>query len=82
MTISVKVAVNGNYKVPVTVTQGSRQETIWISGRGHNGPNEVNINYDHGGDSMTLNIGPEEQDNGEPETEVVEELDEETSADT
>lgn len=66
MTISVKVSVNGNYKVPVTVAQGERQETIWISGYGHNGPNEVNINYSHNGDAMTLNIGPEEQDYGAP----------------
>lgn len=56
--------------MPVTVTQGSRQETIWISGYGHNGPKEVQIHFGHGGDAMTLNIGPEEQDNGAPGTPV------------
>lgn len=70
MTVNVKVSVNGNYKLPVSYEQGGRKESFEISGRGHSGPNEKQINFSHGLDVMTLQIGPESQDNGEPEAEA------------
>ena len=68
MTISVSISVNGNYKVPVTYKQGDREHSQVISGRGHTGPNVVHIPFYHGPDAMTLELGPEVQDNGEAET--------------
>lgn len=65
MTISVKVSVNGNYKCPVTFRQGDREEKHLVSGFGLNGPNELYIPVYHGPDQMTVQIGPEEPDNGE-----------------
>jgi len=65
MTVSVSVSVNGNYKVPVSYTQGDRTETFELSGRGHDGPNVRSISFYHGPDAMTLSIGPESADNGE-----------------
>lgn len=65
MTVSVKVSVNGNYKLPVRIKQGAREEEMIISGRGHDGPNEQYIHFSHGADAMHLELGPEEQDNGE-----------------
>lgn len=65
MTVSVKVSVGGNYKVPVTFRQGDREETQVISGRGLNVPFELYIPFYHGKDIMTVEIGPEEHDPGE-----------------
>lgn len=65
MTVSVKVSVNGNYKVPVTYKQGDRDVTETISGRDHDGPKELYIPFHHGPDVMSVQIGPEEPDNGE-----------------
>lgn len=65
MTVSVKVSVNGDYKVPVSYKQGDREESFIISGRGHPGPNEKYITFYHGPDVMTLSVGPEEKDDGE-----------------
>lgn len=69
MTISIKVSVNGNYKVPVTTKYGDKVPTTEvISGRGHDGPFIKNIPYYHGsnpGNVVTVSIGPEEQDNGQ-----------------
>jgi len=67
MTISVKVSVNGNYKCPVTYKQGDRTQSQIVSGRGHDGPNELYIPFYHGADIMTLSIGPEEPDVGDAE---------------
>lgn len=60
MTTTVTVRVNGNYKIPVK--QGD--ETTWVSGRGHDGPNEVAFHPTHGAGETFL-IGPEEPDTGE-----------------
>jgi hypothetical protein len=60
MTTTVKVAVSGNYKIPVK--QG--ESVTWVSGRGHPGPNEVAFYPTHG-DGSTFLIGPEEPDNGD-----------------
>lgn len=68
MTVSVKISVNGNYKLPVTYKQGDREVSEVISGRGHEGPNELSIPFFHSADVMTLQVGPEEQDNGEAAT--------------
>lgn len=67
MTISIQVSVNGNYKVPVTVTdQDGKETTEVISGRGHNGPKVKQIYYQHGRDEgVTVFVGKEEQDNGD-----------------
>lgn len=67
MTVSVKVSVNGNYKVPVSYEQGGQKVSQVISGRGHPGPNELYIPFSHGPDVLTLVVGPESQDNGEGE---------------
>lgn len=68
MTISIKVSVNGNYKVPVTTKYGDGEPTIEvISGRGHEGPFVKDIPYYHSSNSsnvVTVSVGPEEQDNG------------------
>lgn len=65
MTISVRVSCNGNYKCPVSYKQGDREESFTLSGRGKEGPDERHIPFYHGADAMTLQVGPEEQDNGE-----------------
>ncbi|MDH7973696.1 hypothetical protein QH494_16005 [Sphingomonas sp. AR_OL41] len=65
MTVSVQISVNGNYKLPVIIKQGERDETMVISGRGHDGPNVQQIYFSHGPDVLTLAMGPEEQDLGE-----------------
>lgn len=71
MTISINVSVNGNYKVPVKTQYGDGElVTEVISGRGHEGPFVKNISYYHGsnpGNIVTVTVGPEEQDNGDPE---------------
>lgn len=66
MTISIKVSVNGNYKIPVTVTRSNRDAvTEVISGRGLSQPFVKDIMYEHGtGDIVTVSVGPEEEDNG------------------
>lgn len=64
MTIYVSISVNGNYRCPVTLKQGDREETQVVSGRGHDGPNVVSLPFYHGDEVMTLSIGPEEQDTG------------------
>jgi hypothetical protein len=64
MTISVKVSVNGNYKCPVGYKQGASEHSQIVSGRGHDGPNEIYIPFNHGADAMTVTVGPEEPDNG------------------
>lgn len=59
MTTKVSVSVNGNYKIPVK--QG--EVVTWVSGRGHEGPKEVDFwPHDHG-DGTVFIIGPEEPDN-------------------
>jgi hypothetical protein len=65
MTVSVKVSVNGNYKLPINYKQGDNEVSETISGRGHEGPKEMHIPFRHGADVMTLVIGPEEVDNGD-----------------
>lgn len=68
MTISIKVSVNGNYKVPVIVQRDTGEPALTdvISGRGHEGPFVMDIPYYHGGSKVvTVTVGPEEQDNGE-----------------
>lgn len=65
MTISVNISVNGNYKCPVSYRQGDREETQIVSGRGHDGPNNISIPFYHSPDVMTLSVGPEEPDTGE-----------------
>ena len=68
MTISIKVSVNGNYKVPVTTKYGDNAPTTEvISGRGSNGPFVKDIPYYHGSNPsnvVTVSVGPEEADNG------------------
>lgn len=66
MTISIKVSVNGSYKIPVTVERTGREPvTEIISGRGLNSPFVKDIVYEHGtGDIVTVSVGPEEPDNG------------------
>lgn len=64
MTVSVKISVNGNYKVAVKAKQGGREVSEVVSGRDHNGPKELSIQLYHGPDVMTLEVGPEEADNG------------------
>lgn len=64
MTVQVKVSVNGNYKLPVKYKQGERETLMVISGRDHEGPNEQTIPFSHGPDVLSLELGPEEPDNG------------------
>lgn len=68
MTISIKVSVNGNYKIPVTTKYGDGDPTTEvISGRGDKGPFIKDIPYYHSSNSsnvVTVIVGPEEQDNG------------------
>ena len=68
MTISIKVSVNGNYKVPVTTKYGDNEPTTEvISGLGHAGRFVKDIPYYHGSypsNVVTVSVGPEEQDNG------------------
>ena len=64
MTISIKVSVNGNYKVPVTVKHDDQDPvTEVISGRGLNAPFVKDIPAYHS-KITTVTVGPEEQDNG------------------
>ena len=64
MTISIKVSVNGNYKVPVTTQyDGPPPTTEIISGRGLSAPFVKDI-YAYHGKVTTVTVGPEEQDNG------------------
>jgi len=65
MTINVSISVNGNYKCPVNYKQGDRDVSLIISGHGLDHPNVVHIPFYHGPDVMTLEIGPESEDNGE-----------------
>lgn len=67
MTISIRVSVNGSYKVPVTVQrEGVEDSTQTISGRGHDGPKVLDIPYYHGASNVvTVVVGPEEYDHGE-----------------
>lgn len=64
MTISIKVSVNGNYKVPVTVKYGENEpSTEVISGVGSDGPFVKDIPYYHGenpSNVVAVTIGPEE----------------------
>lgn len=69
MTISIKLSVTGNYKVPVECKQGNLEVAFTVSGRGHDGPHEHTVPFLHGPDAMTLRIGPEVQDNGEEASE-------------
>jgi hypothetical protein len=65
MTITIKVSVNGNYKVPVTVKYSDGvTNTEVISGRGHEGPVVKDIPYYHNSDAVHITVGPEEPDNG------------------
>lgn len=64
MTISIKVSVNGNCKVPVTTKYDDNAPTTdVISGRGLNVPFVKDIPAYHG-KIVTVTVGPEEQDNG------------------
>lgn len=64
MTISIKVSVNGNYKVPVTTKYDDKEPvTEVISGRGLNAPFVKDIPAYHG-KVTTVTVGPEEPDNG------------------
>ncbi len=65
MTVSVRVSVNGNYKLPVSFKQGDREESFVISGKGSSTPVERNITFYHGPDVMSLSVGPEEEDKEE-----------------
>lgn len=67
MTVSVQVSVNGSYKLPIKYRQGDRVVEKTISGRGLDHPFVELIHFSHGADVMTLEIGPESQDLGEPE---------------
>lgn len=67
MTISISVSVNGNCKCPVKYKQGDRQESHVVSGYGRDTPNVLYIPFYHGPDLLTLEVGPETPDNGEPE---------------
>jgi len=68
MTISIQVSVNGNYKIPVSVSYGDDPPTTEvISGRGHDGPFVKQIPYYHGSNPsnvVSVTIGPEEPDDG------------------
>lgn len=68
MTISIKVSVNGNYKIPVTTQYGDAEpSTEVISGRGLDQPFVKDIQYYHGtnpSNIVTVTVGPEEADNG------------------
>lgn len=68
MTISIKVSVNGNYKIPVTTKYGDSEPTTEvISGRGHDGPFVKDITYYHGSNPSNIvhvSVGPKEADNG------------------
>lgn len=64
MTVSVTVSVNGNYKLPIRYKQGERAHEEVLSGRDSNGPRILTIPFWHGPDAMTLELGPEEPDNG------------------
>jgi hypothetical protein len=68
MTISIKVSVNGNYKVPVTTKYGDNEATTEvISGRGLDQPFVRDIPYYNGGSPsniVVVSVGPEEADNG------------------
>ncbi|MGH9697973.1 MAG: hypothetical protein ACRD52_00770 [Candidatus Acidiferrales bacterium] len=68
MTISIKVSINGNYKIPVTTKYGDNEATTEvISGRGMKVPFVKDIPYYHGsnpGNIVTITVGPEQIDNG------------------
>lgn len=68
MTISIKVSVNGNYKIPVTTKYGDNEATTEvISGRGFTQPFVKDIPYYHGqnpSNIVVVSVGPEEADNG------------------
>jgi hypothetical protein len=66
MTISIRVSVNGNHKVPVTVKHSDTEPTTEvISGRGRDTPFVKDIPFYHStGNVVTVSVGPEEQDNG------------------
>jgi hypothetical protein len=63
MTVMINVSVNGNYKVPVKYKQGEREVEEIVSGRGNEGPKLLSIPFYHSADIMTIEVGPEEQDN-------------------
>lgn len=56
MTLSVKISVNGNYKTTYTVNGGG---PIEISGAGHDGPNAVDVTFQHG-QPLDLHIEPDQ----------------------
>lgn len=65
MTISIKVSVNGNYKVPVTTQYGDGVATTEvISGRGLDHPFVKDIPAYHRSSPVIVTVGPEEDDNG------------------
>jgi hypothetical protein len=59
MTTKISVSVNGNYKIPVK----KGDTTTWVSGRGNEGPKNMDFYPDGHGDGTVFVIGPEEQDN-------------------
>jgi hypothetical protein len=67
MTVSIKISVNGNYKLPVKYKQGEVEKEIVLTGRGKVGPHEENVHFVHGAEAMTLVVGPEERDDGSGE---------------
>jgi hypothetical protein len=68
MTTTIAVSINGNYKTPVTVQHGTEAAvTEVISGRGHAGPFVKNYHPVHA-QTLTVSVGPEQEDRSEPET--------------
>lgn len=66
MTISIKVSINGSYKVPVTTQYGDFVATTKvISGRGLDVPFVIDIPYYNNTDQVKITVGPESYDNGE-----------------
>lgn len=65
MTVSVRISVNGNYKLPIRYKQGERDVSLEITGRGNDGPKAHDVSFYHGSDAMTLVVGLEEADSGE-----------------
>lgn len=64
MTVSIRISVNGNYKVPISYKQGKKTENREISGFGSDKPVETNISFGSAAEAMTLTIGPETPDKG------------------
>lgn len=66
MTVLIHVSVNGDHKVPVKVRRAGVEETTqWISGRGApDGKQELAIGGPGTGETVVVEVGPEEEDKG------------------